>query len=188
MEANVPATSHPASPADPSPDRPGGTVPERSAFLLHAVGILLGDGRHLLDTVRHRATAPTFTTIAACFGTAKFSTHLIRGILRVTALERALLARTATGRDINIPPSRVAATCRATGGRGLHPAMAAGQRAAGIFTLSWCPRAGSVAAVQNTPSWRPHRHRSPTGSPTPRNRPPVMTPSAGHNPAAAPCF
>ena len=70
-------------------------MPERIAFLLHAVGILLGYGRNLLDTVRHRASAPTFPTIAACFGTANLSTilaHLNRGILRATALERVLLA------------------------------------------------------------------------------------------------
>ena len=70
MEAEIPDTTHPASPPDPPQDRPGSTVPERIAFLLHAVGILLGYGRHLLNTVRHRAAAPTFPAIAACFGTA----------------------------------------------------------------------------------------------------------------------
>ena len=109
MQADERDTSGPASPPDPPQDRPGKTVPGRIAFVLHAVGILLGYGRHLLATVRHRAAAPTFTTIAASFGTANLSTimaHLNRGILRATALERVLLARAATGRDINFVERR----------------------------------------------------------------------------------
>jgi len=104
MEADIPG---PASPPDPTQDQPGKTtpVPEYIAALLHGVRILLGYGRHLRDTIRHRATAPTFPTIAACFGTANLSTilaHLNRGVLRTAALERFLLARAATGRDIEI--------------------------------------------------------------------------------------
>ena len=109
MEADVPDTTHTASPSDPAQDQPGSTVPEHIAFVLHAVGILLGYGRHLLATVRQRATTPTFTTIAAAFGTADLSTilaHLNRGILRAAALERFLLARAATGRDVNFPTPR----------------------------------------------------------------------------------
>ena len=109
MKAGVPGTDSPASPADP-PDHSGSTVPEHIAFLLHAVDVLLGYGRHLLATVRHRAAAPNFTIIAACFGTSNLPTtpaHLNRGILRGMALERVLLARAATGRDIIIlPPPR----------------------------------------------------------------------------------
>ncbi len=88
-------------------------MPEYIAFLLHVLGILLGYGRHLRATVRQRATTPTFATIAACFGTANLSTilaHLNRGILRATALERVLLARAATGPDINIPTPRTGTT------------------------------------------------------------------------------
>ena len=84
-------------------------MPEYIAVFLYAVGILLGYGRHLLATVRHRAAAPTFPTIAACFGTANLSTilaHLNRGILRATALEHFLLARAATGRDIDMVTRR----------------------------------------------------------------------------------
>ena len=104
MEADLPA---PASPPDPPQDQPGKTapVPEYIAALLYAVGILLGYGRHLLATVHRRAAAPTFPTIAACFGTANIPTilaHLNRGILRATALENVLRARAATGRDIEI--------------------------------------------------------------------------------------
>jgi hypothetical protein len=101
MEAD---TTHPASPPDPPQDHPGNI-----AVLLHVARILLGYGRHLLGTVRHRATAPTFPAIAACFGTANLSTilaHLNRGILRAMALERVLLARAASGRDIDIPTPR----------------------------------------------------------------------------------
>ena len=103
-------TPSPASPPDPPQDQPGDTMPEYIAAMLHAVGILLGYGRHLLATVRQRATAPTFPAIAASFGTANLSTilaHLNRGILRATALQHMLLARAATGRDINIVTRRI---------------------------------------------------------------------------------
>ena len=104
MEAAIPG---PASPPDPPQDQPGKTtsVPEYIAALLYAVGILLDYGRHLLATVERRAAAPTFPTIAAGFGTANLATilaHLNRGILRAAALERFLLARAATGRDIEM--------------------------------------------------------------------------------------
>src|SRR5271154_6278684 len=60
-------------------------MPEHIAFLLHALGTLLGYGRHLLDTVHRRATAPTFPTIAACFGTANLSTLIAHLHPRLTA-------------------------------------------------------------------------------------------------------
>jgi hypothetical protein len=93
-----------ASPPDPPQDHAATTLPNNIAVILHAVRILLGYGRHLVDAVRHRADAPNFNTIAACFGTANLSTilvHLNRGILRATVLERVLLARAATGNDID---------------------------------------------------------------------------------------
>ena len=102
MEADVP---HPTSRPDPPQDQPGSTVPEYIAVFLHAVRILRGYGRHLLATVERRATAPTFPTIAAAFGTANLATilaHLHRGILRAAALERFLLARAATGYGGNV--------------------------------------------------------------------------------------
>jgi hypothetical protein len=86
------------------------TIPERIAPLLHAVRVLLGYGRHLADTVRHRAAAPGFAAIAACFGTANLSlilAHIQRGILRAAALERVLLARAAAGRDLAFPKPRI---------------------------------------------------------------------------------
>jgi len=98
-----------ASPPDSPQDDSATTLPNNLAVLLHAVGILLGYGRHLIDTVRYRATAPNFSAIAANFGTANLSTiiaHLNRGILRAVALERVLLARAATGQDIDIVEPR----------------------------------------------------------------------------------
>jgi hypothetical protein len=84
-------------------------MPERIAGLLRVVRILLGYGRHLADTVMQRATAPSFTSVAACFGTLNLSVilaHLQRGILRAAALERVLLARAAAGRDIAFAGAR----------------------------------------------------------------------------------
>ena len=100
-----------ASPPDPAKDHPALTLPTNIAALLHAVGILLTYGRHPIDTVRQRATAPSFSALAANFGTASLPTiiaHLNRGILRATALQRVLLARAATGRDIDFVERRTA--------------------------------------------------------------------------------
>ena len=93
-----------ASPPDPAQDHPATTLPNNIAVILHAVCILLDHGRHLIDTVRQRATVPNFNAIAACFGTGNLSTilaHLNRGVLRLMALERVLLARAATGQDVD---------------------------------------------------------------------------------------
>ena len=99
-EAIAPADA----PPDPEQDHPA-TIPSTNVeVLLHAVGVLLTYGRHLIDTVRQRATAPSFNAIAANFGTANLSTilaHLNRGILRCIALQRILLARAAAGHDID---------------------------------------------------------------------------------------
>ena len=84
-------------------------MPEYISAVLQAVRILLGYGHHLLGTLHRRAKTPTFPAIAACFVTANLSTilaHLNRGILRAAALEQMLLARAATGRDIDIPTPR----------------------------------------------------------------------------------
>jgi hypothetical protein len=102
MNQDAPTTAV-ASPPDPAQDHPAPTPPNNIAVLLHAVGVLLTYGRHLIDTIRERAAAPNFDAIAACFGTANLATilaHLNRGILRAAALERLLLARAAAGRDI----------------------------------------------------------------------------------------
>ena len=98
-----------ASPPDPAQDHPAPTLPNNISVFLHAVGILLAYGRHLIGTIRQRATTPSFNTIAACFGTANVPTilaHLNRGILRAEALQRVLLARAATGRDLDFVQRR----------------------------------------------------------------------------------
>ena len=99
MEATL-ATAARASPPDP----PQAQCASNIELLLHAARTLLTYGRHLLDTIHQRATTPQFNAIAANFGTANLSTilaHLKRGMLRAAALERVLLARAATGRDID---------------------------------------------------------------------------------------
>jgi hypothetical protein len=98
------ATPSPASTHDPQPDPFARTMPARIAALLHTVRIMLGFGRHLAETARHRSTSPDFNAIAVCFGTGRLSAilaHLQRGLLRATALERVLLERAARGRDID---------------------------------------------------------------------------------------
>ena len=55
-----------ASPPDP-PDQAGTAMPNNVGGLLHVARVLLGYGRHLLDTLRQRAAAPNFNSIAACF-------------------------------------------------------------------------------------------------------------------------
>ena len=108
MEAPGAATPS-ASPPDPPQDPCASNIPA----LLHVARILLGYGRHLIDTIRQRAAAPNFNAIAACFGTDNLSTilaHLHRGILRATALERMLIARAATGRDIDFVERRMPET------------------------------------------------------------------------------
>ena len=89
---------------------PSTLMPERIAGLLRVVRILLDYGRHLADTVAQRAAAPSFTSIAVCFGTLNLSVilaHLHRGLLRAAALERVLLARAASGRDIEFAGARI---------------------------------------------------------------------------------
>jgi len=106
MEPTAPT----ASPPDPPQDHYDPTLPHNNAVVVHAVRTLLCYGRHLIETVRHRATNPNFNAIAACFGTANLSTilaHLNRGILRAAALERVLLARAATARDIDFVERRI---------------------------------------------------------------------------------
>ena len=92
-------------PTQPGPkqDRPGKPVPEGIAAVLVIVRILLEYGRHLMETLEHRAAARSFSVIAQYFGTARVPSilaRLSRGILRAVALERVLLARAARGRDL----------------------------------------------------------------------------------------
>jgi GxxExxY protein len=107
MEPTAP--TEPPSPLDPPQDPTATTVPNNITIILHVARILLDYGRHLIDTIHHRATAPKFNAIAACFGTANIATiraHLTRGLLRAAALARVLLARAAAGQDIELPDRR----------------------------------------------------------------------------------
>ncbi len=108
MDLAAPNTSA-VSPPDPPQDHSVSTVPHNITVLLHAVRILLGYGRHLMETVHQRAANPNFNALAACFGTANLATifaQLNRGLLRAAALERVLLARAATGKDIEFVEHR----------------------------------------------------------------------------------
>jgi hypothetical protein len=90
-------------------------MPERTAALFRVVHVLLRYGRHLAETVKDRAVAPGFAHIAACFGTTSLPVilaHLHRGILRAVALERVLLARAASGRDLEFAAPRIRTTAR----------------------------------------------------------------------------
>src|SRR5262249_40401449 len=96
-------------------DRSCRSMPERIAALFRVVRVLLRHGRHLAETITHRAAAPGFTCIAACFGTANLPVilaHLHRGILRAAALERFLIARAGSGRDLAFVTPRIRAAIR----------------------------------------------------------------------------
>jgi len=93
----------------PLADRGGHAVPERIGELLDIALILAEYGRHLLDTIEHRAVWSTFATIAQFFGTAVLSSilpRIQRGIMRAVALERVLRARAMRGRDLPIQRRR----------------------------------------------------------------------------------
>jgi len=84
-------------------------MPERISDVLCILSILAEYGRHLLETIEHRACRSGFSTIAQFFGTARISVilaHLQRGIMRAVALERMLLERAKRGRDLVIPARR----------------------------------------------------------------------------------
>ena len=104
-------TAPPAASPNPPQDKCDLKFPDTNIeLLLHAVHALLIYGRHLLETICQRSTLPTFNAIAANFGTANLSTiiaHLNRGVLRAFALERFLLARAATGKDIDFIQRRI---------------------------------------------------------------------------------
>jgi hypothetical protein len=145
-------TSPVASPPDPAQDHPATTAPGTNIdALLHAARTLLSYGRHLFDTLRQRAAAPNFNTIAACFGTANLATisaHLNRGILRAFALERVLLARAAKGRDIEFSKSRV-------------------------FTLLPAPEGAEPGQFNTDPPLPPARSRSASIERAPRQSRPI---------------
>src|ERR1700723_1657757 len=97
---------------DPPKDRPGKPVPERIAAMLSLVAVLAEYGRHLAETIEHRAIWRGFATIAQFFGTATMPVilaHIQRGLMRAVALERLLLRRATRGRDLAILARRTRA-------------------------------------------------------------------------------
>ncbi len=163
MQHEANATPCPTSPPDPQTDRPARpclgrpcparTIPARIAALLHTVRILLGYGRHLAETAPHRSTSTDFNAVAACFGTGRLHTimaHLQRGLLRAMALERVLLARAATGRDICCvaPSERSTATAYQAAGPADLPAGGTDQPADPPGGPAELPDAEQPAAAQ----------------------------------------
>jgi hypothetical protein len=125
---------------DPQKDRPGRPVPEGIAAVLAILAILTGYGRHLAETLEHRAVWSGFATIAQFFGTAAVPVilaHIKRGLMRAIALERMLRRRAARGRDLVILARRSRARRAAE-----LPAPQAGPTA---------PQAGPVAADAAAP-------------------------------------
>ncbi len=97
------ATADLPPPPDPTQDRRTRPVPPNIADILALLHILLVYGRHLALTLDRRAAAGRFSIIAQFFGTARLPVlraRLTRGLLRVQALQRVLLARARRGRDL----------------------------------------------------------------------------------------
>ena len=95
------ATAGLATPPGPPPDHIG--EPVNIAGVLVIVRILIAYGRHIADTLEHRAAQRSFAVIAQFFGTTRLPdiiARLARGIMRAVALERMLMARAARGREI----------------------------------------------------------------------------------------
>jgi len=127
----------------PAQERPGRPTPARIAEILAVVAVLASYGRHLAQTLEHRAVARGFATIARCFGTVAIDTilaHLHRGLMRAIALERMLRLRAARGRDLRIlaprapfrrePPAQDAADTGQTAGSAPPAALTPAQDAA----------------------------------------------------------
>jgi hypothetical protein len=96
-------------PPDPAQDRSGKPVPARIGEILAVLSVLTAYGRHLAATLEQRSVARGFATIARYFGTATVDTimaHILRGLMRASALQRILLRRAARGRDLRIPTPR----------------------------------------------------------------------------------
>jgi hypothetical protein len=110
--ATATITADLASLPDPPKDRPGKPVPERIAAMLSLVAVLAEYGRHLVETIEHRAIWRGFATIAQFFGTAAMPVilaHIQRGLMRAIALEQMLLRRATRGRDLAILTRRMRA-------------------------------------------------------------------------------
>jgi hypothetical protein len=146
-----------ASLPDPATDRTGKPVPERIAAVLSIVAILAEYGRHLAETVEHRALWRGFATIAQFFGTASLPVilaHIQRGLMRAVALERMLLRRAARGRDLTIR------TRRMDEWRAAEPAAPQAEPAA-------APPSAPPPPAQLSPAPPAHPSPSPAAHPSP---------------------
>jgi len=109
VEPTEPAPG-PASAPAPKPARPArnmtiSSIPAGIAALLHTLRILIGHGRHLCDIAPARVGKPDFNAVTSCIGTNRLFgvlAHLQRGLMRAIALERVLLERAASGRDVRV--------------------------------------------------------------------------------------
>ena len=139
---------------DPPKDRPGKPVPERIAAMLSLVAVLAEYGRHLADTIEHRAVWRGFATIAQFFGTATMPVilaHIQRGLMRAVALERLLLRRATRGRDLAILARRM------RGERAAEPTAPPAEPAAADPTA---PQSAEALAAEQ-PEPRPIHRRVP---------------------------
>ena len=102
--APAPQPAQPARPAPaPQPAQPARSIPARIAALLRTLRVLINHGRYLAEILPKRAGNPDFHPLTACFGTLQLNVILAilqRGMMRAAALERMLLERANTGRDI----------------------------------------------------------------------------------------
>ena len=78
-------------------------MPENTGYVLAMLHILLVHARHLSLTLEQRSVRWGFSVIAQFFGTARLPVihaRLARGILRIMALQRVLIARARRGLDM----------------------------------------------------------------------------------------
>jgi hypothetical protein len=157
-----------SAPARGRCDKP---VPARIAEILAVVSVLTTYGRHLAETLEHRAVSRGFATIARFFGTAAFDTilaHVTRGLMRALALERVLLRRAASGRDLRIPAPRAPSRRQEPAEDAADSGQAAGSASSVVLTAE--PGAAAPAAAPEA-SARPARDVGGSGPLTLRNLP-----------------
>ncbi len=135
--------------AAPPKDRSGSPAPARIAEILAIVSVLATYGRHLTQTLEHRAIARGFATIAQFFGTVAIDTilaHLLRGLMRAIALEGMLLRRAARGRDLAIPAPRAPSGRQPPAKDAAEPGQAAAPVPSALLTSE--PDAATQAAAR----------------------------------------
>jgi hypothetical protein len=107
--SNAATTAGLSTPPDPPQDRIAKYMPPHIAVLLAVLHVLLAYARHLSLTLDRRAARWGFSVFAQFFGTARLPViraRLARGILRIMAMQRVLLARARRGRELNLGDRR----------------------------------------------------------------------------------